>query len=408
LSDGTYNYTYDANGNMLTRTQISNASSNDHQTIYTRDYRNRLASVTNKDNAGDVTQTVTYQYDLFNRRIGETVVAGETTSETRFVYDGNQMILQFDKTGTGNLAASDLSRRYLWGPAVDQALAAEDASDNVTWLLADNQGTVRDVVTFASGQTTVADRIYYGVFGAIASQTSASANPGIGYTGQFWDAASCMYYCIARWYDPSTGRYVSADPTGFRAGDANLFRYVFNNPTNWVDPTGEVVGSAVPMLALGVADLGPHAVDKKDLGPRGKGLLEAMPDIRGFLKGQAKQTPGNKELSGVIVKKQDGKCVCVPQNRTDKSGMARPYGRYGWKSNNPVGTIIGTYHTHFPGAAGEPNPSDQDANDSQAKGTPDIGIHYTPDPANPAGGSIYDSWITDEKAGEYQLPREVE
>jgi uncharacterized protein RhaS with RHS repeats len=46
---------------------------------------------------------------------------------------------------------------------------------------------------------------------------------------------------------------MSEDPTGFSAGDANLYRYVFNDPVNLVDPTGEVIGwgSVVPMLAMG-------------------------------------------------------------------------------------------------------------------------------------------------------------
>ncbi len=39
-------------------------------------------------------------------------------------------------------------------------------------------------------------------------------------------------------YDPSTGRWLIEDPIGFDAGDTDLYRYVGNNPTNAVDPTG--------------------------------------------------------------------------------------------------------------------------------------------------------------------------
>jgi hypothetical protein len=41
---------------------------------------------------------------------------------------------------------------------------------------------------------------------------------------------------------------------GFSAGDPNPFRFVFNDPTNWVDPTGEVEAPpppTVPMLSPG-------------------------------------------------------------------------------------------------------------------------------------------------------------
>ena len=39
-------------------------------------------------------------------------------------------------------------------------------------------------------------------------------------------------------YDPTIGRWLSEDPTGFDAGDANLYRYVGNGPTDGVDPSG--------------------------------------------------------------------------------------------------------------------------------------------------------------------------
>jgi uncharacterized protein RhaS with RHS repeats len=39
-------------------------------------------------------------------------------------------------------------------------------------------------------------------------------------------------------YDPRTGRWLSEDPIGFAAADANLYRYVGNSPTNATDPAG--------------------------------------------------------------------------------------------------------------------------------------------------------------------------
>jgi hypothetical protein len=41
-----------------------------------------------------------------------------------------------------------------------------------------------------------------------------------------------------RWYDSTTGRFLTRDPIGFGGGDANLYRYVGNNPLNAVDPWG--------------------------------------------------------------------------------------------------------------------------------------------------------------------------
>lgn len=39
-------------------------------------------------------------------------------------------------------------------------------------------------------------------------------------------------------YDPSIGKWISADPIGFDGKDANLYRYCGNNPTIYTDPTG--------------------------------------------------------------------------------------------------------------------------------------------------------------------------
>ncbi|MGC4007201.1 MAG: RHS repeat-associated core domain-containing protein [Pirellulales bacterium] len=42
----------------------------------------------------------------------------------------------------------------------------------------------------------------------------------------------------ARSRDPTVGVWLTEDPIAFDGGDANLRRYVGNDPTNHVDPTG--------------------------------------------------------------------------------------------------------------------------------------------------------------------------
>jgi uncharacterized protein RhaS with RHS repeats len=44
-------------------------------------------------------------------------------------------------------------------------------------------------------------------------------------------------YYRARYYDPKIGRFISEDPIKL-AGGLNLYRYVRNNPTNLIDPSG--------------------------------------------------------------------------------------------------------------------------------------------------------------------------
>ena len=56
-----------------------------------------------------------------------------------------------------------------------------------------------------------------------------------------------------RYYDPGTGRYISADPIGLRGG-INLYAYVHNDPVNWVDPWGLWGGKEEITQSSGVVD----------------------------------------------------------------------------------------------------------------------------------------------------------
>ena len=51
------------------------------------------------------------------------------------------------------------------------------------------------------------------------------------------DSGSDLYYYRARYYDPSTGRFLSEDPTEFQGG-INFYAYVRNQSTNLTDPRG--------------------------------------------------------------------------------------------------------------------------------------------------------------------------
>lgn len=57
--------------------------------------------------------------------------------------------------------------------------------------------------------------------------------------GQYWDAETNLHYNRFRYYDPSTGRYVTSDPIGL-AGGLNTYGYVGGNPVGLVDPYGLV------------------------------------------------------------------------------------------------------------------------------------------------------------------------
>ena len=258
LSDGTYIYTYNLDGDMLKRTQISSGSSSDYETDYTWDNRNRLTEVTNKDNSGTTTQTVTYLYDVENRWIGETVTtySGGSPSSvhtTDFAYDGNQIVLQFDKDGAGNVTANDLSHRYLYGPAVDQVLADERvtlqnaalATDEVLWPLADAQGTVRDVAKLNGTTTSVKDHIIYGSFGGVVSESDSSQGCLFKYTGCATDNNTDIEFHERRVKPAGSTDWLSVDPIRETSGTTNLSDYCGNDPINATDPSGTTIRVAV-------------------------------------------------------------------------------------------------------------------------------------------------------------------
>jgi RHS repeat-associated protein len=80
----------------------------------------------------------------------------------------------------------------------------------------------------------------YTGFGSLVA-SSGSGLDRYGYTGREWDNTLSLQYSRARIYDPATGRFLSADPLGFSAGDINLYRYVANSPTNASDPSGHIL-----------------------------------------------------------------------------------------------------------------------------------------------------------------------
>jgi RHS repeat-associated protein len=228
LTDGVHNYIYDDEGNRTRRVEIATGK----VTEYVWDYRNRLAGVLFKDAGGSVTKTIDYIYDGNNQRIGKRI---DGAVVERYVIDRNQIALVFD--GAGNQ-----THRYLYGIAVDQVLADETPTGMV-WALADNQGTVKDLVDNAGNAIS---HLNYDSFGRVVSQTG-SVDFRYGYTGREQDAETGLDYYRARYYDASNGRFISEDPLGFGAGDTNIYRYVGNSPTNYNDPSGNV-GNSVNSL----------------------------------------------------------------------------------------------------------------------------------------------------------------
>ncbi len=120
-----------------------------------------------------------------------------------------------------------------------------------------------EMVTNASG--AVVERYAVSLYGSFqiqdaAGQARASSIFGndMVFQGRPYDAVLAFYDFRNRWYSPTQGRFISRDALGYAAGDINPYRFVFNNPVNGLDPSGNnqflgLLTSPVGFVILAVA-----------------------------------------------------------------------------------------------------------------------------------------------------------
>jgi RHS repeat-associated protein len=85
----------------------------------------------------------------------------------------------------------------------------------------------------------------YKPFGEADVNPNSSVVNNFRFPGQYYDQETGLHYNYHRYYDPSPGRYLTADPIGLYGG-INLYTYVLNNPVNYIDPLGLIRYNAPP------------------------------------------------------------------------------------------------------------------------------------------------------------------
>jgi len=247
-----YTYTYDKVGNRQTQTH---AGQTKH---YTYNNGNHLLNIRNTSPTGTIINQ--YQYDNNGSRVAK--LDGTNTPLQTYNYNQKRRVTtitqgkdtytyKYDPNGHRisnhgpNLAhnyflqAENLEAVYndqnlpiqtcLRGVVIDEIVSCINNGTNYTY----HHDHLNSVTALTDNAGNPAQTFEYSPFG----ETLGNGTERMRYTGREADLETDLQYSRARYYDPETGRFITQDPLGFKAG-INFYAYVYNNPIRFNDPSG--------------------------------------------------------------------------------------------------------------------------------------------------------------------------
>ena len=219
---GGQSQSYDLNGN-LTSDGVNN---------YTWNARDQLISISGS------ALNASFQYDAVGRRISRTI-NGVTTA---LLYNGDNVVQE----QVGGSASANIL-----GGGLDEFFGRTDASGTRSPLV----DALGSPIALTDSSGVVQTEYTYEPFGATGITGTASSNPSQ-YTGRENDGIG-LYYYRARYYSPSSQRFISEDPIGLLGG-LNVYAYAVNNPISFNDPYGLISGRDLLGWGTGILDSGPR------------------------------------------------------------------------------------------------------------------------------------------------------
>jgi RHS repeat-associated protein len=261
-------YTYDANGNRLSRTTAGGTITG---TYDVQDRLTQYGGITYTYTAnGDLLtktaggQTITYNYDVLGTLRGVSVPGG---TQVEYLIDGQNRRVGKKVNGTkvqgflyqdrlkpvAELDGNDaIVSSFIYGsrPNVPDYLVKGGSTYRI---IVDELGSPRLVVDTSTG--AIVQQLDYDEFGNVFSDTNPGFQP-FGFAGGLYDPHTQLVRFGARDYDAETGRWMTKDPVGL-SGGLNVYAYVRNDPINLIDRTGRnatlAAGGAIAGGSLGAA-----------------------------------------------------------------------------------------------------------------------------------------------------------
>ena len=247
---GRTSYEYDGQGRLVTAVRRT-LSGQVKRWTYAYDAHDRLTGATNPDG-----QRWRYRYDALGRRTSKERLdaEGNAVEETRFSWDGPILAEQVH-TVAGQPEVTATAWDYepeSWTPlAQDRRKYSPEAPQELIdqqfhAIVTDLVGTPTELVTLDGA---IAWRGSVGYWGNELSEAHDVDAPGcpLRFPGQYHDVETGLHYNFQRYYDPLTGRYITADPLGLHPSP-NDHSYV-RNPSSWLDPLGLEGESRVTITA---------------------------------------------------------------------------------------------------------------------------------------------------------------
>ena len=186
----------------------------------------RLLTV--KDGSG--TTLVTYTYDPLDRL--RTSTSGGTTLRYRYVGKSTSIAQIYDETAAAvdRNFANDLAERPVGSMSTSN-------TSPVSWI----ENAHHDIVSSTSSTGAVGRWYRYDPWGTLAASGGSGLTPVHRFQGSWQDLTAGLVWMVNRWYDPTTGRFLSEDSLlGEPRSPDSRHRYAYGegDSINAWDPDG--------------------------------------------------------------------------------------------------------------------------------------------------------------------------